>query len=274
MTFSALLRLRVILGVLIFALVYAQDWIERIPYRLGHAFAVLHGTAAVLTLAAAVIFTFSFVKLARGVDGSFCYDPTNPYWHAMRALYGSWWKPQMSLCKSYWLTVVMIFIPAMMTVLIGLFVIYTVPEIIRIWAWPSLSEIGFFFAIVCGVIAFVAGLVWLAAKFKWMATVGRVFFFALWLGMIFFAPSRAAYVAVERDGPALAIHKLIAQLPLFLAWFGILVAGVAVVSLVGYTLVKTFPLLQKTWLWQILAIVKDKMCPTLVACPCGQEPSE
>jgi len=109
-----MLRVRMILTALCLALIYAQYEIFLYTDFFGFSEKIiLHAAGAILFLAGFVILCSTFLKIEQTPDGGFCYDSENPYWKFMQKFSGDLWSHKNSLCKAYWINVLLFLIAFM-----------------------------------------------------------------------------------------------------------------------------------------------------------------
>ncbi len=274
MTTNTIVRMRIILAFLAGALLFGQsaivNWSAMAAVRnhdgsTSDIRPLFHAVDGILFLAAVIIFTFSFVRIKRD-GGELCYDPANPYWRFMKWSYGDGWGERVSLCKSYWLTVWLLFFPSAGVTFITLFVIFVLPSAWRDFVKDPLR------ALLCG--AELVGLVaaatvlltaaaWLTTKAKWLNYVWITLALCLAIGVAIVMPINA--IASTRQISVTAASGVYSE---YIA--GIIGAGALLAGLI-WGAFKFIPWLRNTWLGQLLGALKDRICPTLVACPCGEE---
>lgn len=272
MKFTALVRMRLILGVLSGILIYGQKFLAELMQvaSVGREHTdfrpELQALDGVLLLAALTIFIFSFVRISR-VGNDLCYDPGNPYWKLMKGLYGDSWKDSMSLCKSYWMTVWMIFLPAVLVTLLSLFAIFAIPAMLHDLAGRTWQEIFMWIGIFTGTAIVGVGLVfligWMAEKLKWFKHMVSALLIA---GMVVSTIAIQIYSIHQERKIAIASAAWI-----YSGWAGSIVGCAGLAIFLIWAAFKFLPSLANSWIGRIFAAFKEKMCPVLIACPCGAQ---
>lgn len=267
---NALLRMRTMLGLIAGALLYGQRLIVRSTHLANFGSKhedmrpFFHGADAILFLAAVIVCGFSFVRIKR-VGGELCYDPSNPYWRLMKWSYGKEWGDRVSLCKSYWLTVWLLGGPSVVVVSLTCFAVFVVPEIYHeICKDPyeagksALLAIGGIGALTT-VVGFCA---WLTSKASWLGYVWASVGVVMAVGSLVVLP--IGTIAHDRQITISSASGIYSE------WVSLIIGCGALLALLIWAAFRFIPWLAHTWLGQMLGVLKDKICPTLVACQCPQ----
>ena len=94
---------RFLLALEVVVMFFAQRFVVSTHWDQG-IIIVLNAFFVTLMMTGIVLFLFSLVQVDKTPTGALCFNPRNPYWRFMKWIYPSVWGSKMSLCKTHWLT--------------------------------------------------------------------------------------------------------------------------------------------------------------------------
>lgn len=261
-----MIKARIILGILAAAIVGLQFPLANLnlPDKWNYA---TEGASVVLFVAAVSIIIFSFFRVHETLTGDLCFDGSNPLWKLMLFFESTEERPlkSMSLCGTYWLTVLAIVLASFVIALVSFFAAVVIPDLWHAFMEDpktALKTIGIIVVCLIALAVITFAIATLCQKYP---RFGKVFAITALAGVIGFVLFVATVLPVM-DIQTKRHISTPAAIEIYLHYAAYTVSALAIAILLIFAAFKYVPILKNTWLGRIFGMLKKNFCPQLMAC--------